>query len=448
VPRYDDAPALSGVITPAPDLWDALAKEYCSTTRNPSIEAFGLYWAYNRLMDVALGVAPPPAGTDLDLSREQDLKRALWVMHILGNWQSNWLWHNGHSKDVFGPPEDRSPTGGLNFFGAGDPDYRESAALLRRQIALATTGSDGDVLQFNLDSVRGAPLIRGTRGLGLYAVPPLVGLGDYFIFAYSIGYMHGATDLNKPAVDVPDWARIAYDPTHPQDATYGAGDAPFMAVARRSFQAAIGGDQGVEAHQRALTAVDGAQPSDSLASQFPVPYAAGTAVWGFVVKLRDYSKRQYYLLLHDGVFITQWLHANTLAGIGAYATRDAALGRQQVRANTFWRAWMYAYFRTIPNGKGDAAFPEFTFADTACRSHQIVTVRPRVPAGFQIRKVVVQVNGKVVNVRHGRVRSIKVNLKGQPPGKVRLVLRITGRTRAGSIRVIHDRRTYQLCRLR
>lgn len=362
-PPHDEPPALKGVVVPAPEIWDALAKEYCATTRNPSVEEFALYWAYDRLMDVVFGIAPPPAGTHLNLSHERDLKRVLWIAHIMGNYQANWLWHNGHAQATYGPPSHRSPTGALDIFGSGDPDYRKSASRLEKQIRLATNGTDPDVLRFNLNSVRGEPLMPWTSGAGLYTVPPLVGLGNFFLFSYTIGFQQSVMSLNKPNVDVPGWARVFYRPAKPQNATYGAGDLPFLALVRRRFQTVLDGDLGAEAQRRAQRGVDGTQPLDSLSSQFPVPYLAGTAVWNApVTNVRDYSERQYKVLLREGVSMLQWAHANTLAGLAAYGTSDAVLGRRQVRAHSFNQAWTYAYLHTIPTGSGDASFPKFKFA--------------------------------------------------------------------------------------
>lgn len=448
-PTHDEVAALTSIMTPAEDLWDALAKEYCASTATPSNEEFALWWGYNRLLNVAMGAAPPPAGVSLDLTKDADLKRALWVMHIMGNYQANWLWHNGHAKDLYGPAIESSGVSTVApALAALDPGYSESIARVTRAMKLANHGTDDEVLAYNRFSVKGDPQVPGTSGVGAYDTILQPGHGDAAFFGYDLGFQAAALGVNKPAVEAPDWARVDYDPAKPEAATYRAGDSPFLVVGRRAFKAAASGAEGATAQQRLQAALAGAQPADSLQAQTANGFGTGFTFWtGATNSLRGYSKRQYELVLADGVYIIQWSHSNVLSALAAYASKDATLGRRQARAVTFWKTWVSAYLNTL--GGPQPELPEFEFAKAAapggsCRSVRTVTVHPRVPAGFRTTKVVARVGGKVLAVRRGRVTALRLTFKGRRAGTTRVTLRITGRLH-GKRRTLTDRRSYRLC---
>jgi hypothetical protein len=97
--------------------------------------------------------------------------------------------------------------------------------------------------------------------------------------------------------------------------------------------------------------------------------------------------------------------------------------------------------RAAPNDCGPAA-PKPPTETPACSGRRVV-VHPRVPKGLAIRRVVVRVDGKVVRTLRGRVRSVRVDLRGR--GRMRVELRVTGR-RHGRTVTLRDRRSYRVCR--
>lgn len=444
---HDETPALREVLTPDPALWDALAKEYCAWTSAPSMEEFAIWWAYNRLMEVALGTAPPPKGIALDLSREADMKRALWVTHIMGNYQANWYWRNDHTQPEFGPPRTDLL---INTIGPvfSEPGYIASSKRIKEDLELATRGSDEDVLAFNARQTRGDPLAEGTEGAGQYAGFDAVGSGDIGWLAYNLGFVKAVLTVNKPAGEPPREGQITIDPMKVEDTTYGAGDTSFLAAARKPFEAVRSGAAGAAAQQRLQAALDGAQPTDSAGSQAVPQFARGYQGWAVPTEdLSTFSARQYRLVLLDGVYINQWAQTNLLSGLAAHALQDSALGRRQIRSVALQTAWKFGYLNTL--GAPDGDLPTFTFASKsaaaqACRSRRSVLIRLRVPKRFVVSKVAVVLNARTVAVKRGRARSLRVSFKGRPAGTATLQLRVTGR-QGGKTRTVLDRRTYRLC---
>jgi hypothetical protein len=73
-----------------------------------------------------------------------------------------------------------------------------------------------------------------------------------------------------------------------------------------------------------------------------------------------------------------------------------------------------------------------------------IVVRPRVPRGLTVRRIVVRIGGRVVRVVH-RSGPIRMDLPAGGPGRVRIDLRIVGR-RHHRTRTTHQRRIVTRCR--
>jgi hypothetical protein len=426
---YEYPPALSAVMTPDPALLNALAREYCQTTAHPSVEDFSMWWVFNRMEDIALGAASPPPGITLDLSRDEDLKRALWVQHVFGTYTANWYWHNGHSGPAYGPTSYNQSIKALGPVIAGaDAGYARSIAQMQADMRLANHGTAPDVTAFNLSSVRGDPIVPGTTGAGLYQTMFSPSSGDAVFYGYDLAFLDAVVHTNKPAFAPPHDPYFTYSLAEPFDATYAIGDAPFLAVSRGHAAAVAGGSRGPRAQARMSAAIAGAQPLDQLVPVITLWYGVGYGLWapGLANSLRDYSEPEYNVVLKAGVYTLQWSQSNALAGLAAYATEDTDLGRRQVRAVALWKAYAWAYLNTL--GGSATRLPTFTTSTPKpakpCTSKARVVIRT---AGLRHPRV--RVNGRRVRVQHGRA---VIDLRSRPGQRV--VARTTGRDAAGRVR--------------
>jgi hypothetical protein len=430
-----------GVI-PDQTLLDAFAREYgnhprktihgrmTTTVRNP--EEFFNFWLPNRLYNIAMGTQGPPAGTDLDLSTDAGLGRALWLAHLNGYYGGVWLRNDWSRFD-----EPRS--------GGTEPSDDQLSATYARVVdeprRMANHGTDEEVVEYSRFALRGRLPTPSTDVVST-VVPANDEVGMFGFDASYLRYLLPPYPNKAPATKPPVDPYFTLDETQLLTATYGIPEEPFLVQARKNF-ARIDDTGGDATMRRTLAEVGNPGEEPLLAHQNRL----GTLATGLYLPPGDYTgfdQAEYDQLLSWTIAGVMINHANGLNALAAYSLKDPALSRRQIRSSAMWWAFTYLYVMGVMDPHHDGktlaeAQPKFTFATKkSCASRRRFTVRlPR-----QLRRATVTVAGRrVMTRRRGRRLRATVDLRGMTRAMVHVV--IDGRTRSGSR--IRQTRRYRVC---
>jgi hypothetical protein len=148
------------------------------------------------------------------------------------------------------------------------------------------------------------------------------------------------------------------------DATYALPETTLLNHARRIFAAAGTGSPAAARLAEAVQGRPGEQPL--IDNQHRYAALATTAYRPGIPNLtayRNWTQPAYNQLLAWSTYAIVANQANALTALTAYATGNPALGRQQVRADTLWAAYIFMYLEgglATPHGTTTAELlPEF-----------------------------------------------------------------------------------------
>ena len=385
---YPWAPSLTtkhGVIRDQA-LLDAFAREYGNNPRetvhgrittevlNP--EEFFNFWLPNRLYNIAMGTEPPPPGTDLDMSTDEGLGRALWLAHLNGYYGGIWLRNDFDRFDGDGEKtgKDDQPSG-------PEPDEEQLSATYARVVdeprKMANHGSDEAVVEYSRFALRGRLPTPSSDVIAL-VVPANDEVGMFGFDATYLRYLLPPYPNKAPDTKPPIEPYFTLDETQLLTATYSTPEEPFLKQARANFARieATGGDATTR-RTVAEVGTPGEEPLlehqnrlGSLATGLYLPPGATGAYPGF-------DQFEYDQLLSWTVAGVMINHANALNALAAYSLEDVDLGRRFIRSSAMWWAFTYLYVMGVSDPHHDAktlaqAQPKFVFAGATrgCVNHR------------------------------------------------------------------------------
>jgi hypothetical protein len=152
-----------------------------------------------------------------------------------------------------------------------------------------------------------------------------------------------------------------------------------------------------------------------------IPYASG---------LRNWDQEEFDKLLTLSTYYVQYSHANSLAGLAAYATSNADWGRQQARAVALFHSYvsMYAlgiFDPTVDGQAIEAAFPRFVYEPSPGAGRLSIRVKHsgRRQVVLAVRSTGAPLRAIVVELRRGRRLVARAQLARVGTTRQRLKLR-------------------------
>lgn len=347
-PATAEYPALAKRLTPAPEVIDALARDYANrahvsgygtiTTGAPNMQDFLLLHVPLWLYGVSSGTAKETYG--LDVSRPADLSRLMWISHVASYYGGVWLRQNFNEFEGKLVP-------GIPFANQGmEQYYRNFYDELR-----------GDVLSADPDTVLAAtrstvrsPLVNKLSGLDstsliAQVLPPTDNVGS---FGYDAAWLQNILppSLNAPLKAKPRVANLfSHDPGALLDARFGIPEQPFLVSARVGHDRARAAGGAAGARYEEIVRGKGLEmPLQLSQGKFDL---LGSAVYAIGVptatSYRFFDQEQYDRVLTWATYAIMFNQATSMRALTAYATRDVALARGELRATLVWATYVGGY---------------------------------------------------------------------------------------------------------
>jgi hypothetical protein len=334
-------------LVPAPRLLDRMARDFADDARvgaygrpasgQPSVQDFLILQVPTWLWEFPSGAAK---SYGLNLERRRDLGKFLWIAHVAGYFGGAWLRQDFLDYDL-------KAHAGIPYSNAGIAAYYgHYVDPLRHAVASA---SGRAVLRMVRQTLR-SPLIEPASGIDPTTVtaqilPPMNNLGA---FGYDAAWL---ADLLPPHPDAPIHLQpgvphlFTHDPGRLLDAHYGVAKLRVLRVAERRYR------QVRAAHGRTadryLGAVNGRAGETSLLQVQRRYDTYGNAVYGIGIpgasNYRGFPQGQYDRVLSWATWAVMSNQAASMQALASYASRDAALGRVELRETLGWSTYAGAY---------------------------------------------------------------------------------------------------------
>ncbi len=322
LPPYPFFANLAASATPAPQLLDALAREYGKTTITPRMDQFLFGWAPARLFERTLAPSGPNVALD----------EAIWIMHLAGYFGGIWL--RLKFRD-FGNPRFGSPPTSSSF---------DALAARLDAATAAATGSDEAALAHAEASLRGAAQVALTDSYG-----------------YNIGYLDQILTGSAPTgVTVPTDV-VTFTDDVLLDAQFP--DAKLKYLQRwtnMAKPAPTGPRSGITA------VIEGAGGADDLRSIQASAAARGRSTWQLpFLSITDWDQPSYDSLVETSIVFILTTQITSLAALAAAGRQQADWARQASAAGGVLAPYGGSYGVGLFDNSFDgltveAAIPSFT----------------------------------------------------------------------------------------